>query len=199
VSRDSRRVNRHRRARRERQSILVVTEGRVTEIQYIQGLAQHLKASGLLVETPIARPSGQDPMRVLREATRLRDEDLGRYDSVWILVDVDEHATLDRCLQEAKAENIFVVVSNPCFEIWLLWHFKEVGSHQTTDSLRRRLRGFGQEGKSLMAGFPYPAHEAAASRAGALDRRVVCSEVGDNPSTAMPELVGVLRAPARRA
>ena len=136
---------------------------------------------------------GADPIGVLREAQRMQKQDPESYDSTWLLVDVDAHVRLPRCLKEAAAAGIRVSVSNPCFEIWLLWHFENMSAHQSSDWLRRRLRTYGLEGKSIGAAFPFGQHSMAVTRAQDKGQTASLGVIGPNPSSALPHLVEALQ------
>jgi hypothetical protein len=169
--------------------VLVVTEGEVTEVQYVQGLLQHLRTTGVAVRPATTKGIGRDPLRVLHEAERIAGADPDGFDSVWLLVDVDDHARLAECIKAAQHNSFEAVVSNPCFEIWLLWHFEDMNAEQSRDWLRRRLRGHGQDGKALKPGFPFGAHIHASARATDPLRLVTPGRQGGNPSTSMPSFV----------
>ena len=123
----------------------------------------------------------------------MQKQDPESYDSTWLLVDVDAHVRLPRCLKEAAAAGIRVIVSNPCFEIWLLWHFEDMRAYQNNDWLRRRLRTYGLDGKSISADFPFGDHTRAVSRAQDESQAVSFGVKGPNPSSAMPYLVAALQ------
>jgi hypothetical protein len=124
----------------------------------------------------------------LHEAQRIVNEDADGFESVFILVDVDEHASLGACLTEAAKGSVQVVVSNPCFEVWLLWHFEDLRAHQSSEWLRRRLRHYGEGLKTLSPKFPFHQYGVAVQRADG--RR--CGEIGQNPSSAMATFVDQL-------
>ena len=74
---------------------LVVTEGEKTEPQYVDGVKQLFRASRVEVKT---HGVGRDPASVLARAQQLRRQakKLGEpYDWCCVVVDVDDHATLD--------------------------------------------------------------------------------------------------------
>jgi len=55
-----------------------------------------------------------------------RGIDPQRYDQIWVLFDWDEHTDeVRRARQVAEAAGIQVGLSNPNFEVWLLWHFMD--------------------------------------------------------------------------
>jgi hypothetical protein len=108
----------------------VVVAGRQTEVQYFRYVKSAATAHGAQV---IVSSEGRDPAKVLKTACRLRDEERAEakrsrdtsnvFDEVWIVVDVDEYAhALERVIANAKSVGLAVALSNPCFEIWLVWH-----------------------------------------------------------------------------
>ncbi|WP_241661281.1 RloB family protein [Thermomonospora catenispora] len=109
---------------------MVVCEGTVTEKRYLDGLKDHLRAIPVDVVEYDCVGKGRDPHSTVELAVRLRDQARQRaraqqdaflaYDAVWCVVDVDDHATLHSALSLARRENVNLVVSNPCFEVWLL-------------------------------------------------------------------------------
>lgn len=61
-----------------------------------------------------------------REERRKRGQ---AHDEFWCVFDVDEHPKLDQAISLAEANGIFVAVSSPCFELWLVLHYRD----QTAD------------------------------------------------------------------
>ncbi len=191
MGRRSDRFNTGSRPRSERKTVLIVTEGERTEVQYLQGLAQYYRASGIVVRPIVCKGAGPDPSKVLAAAKSWKRADPDRYDEVWTVVDVDEHALLEPTLVDARRARIPMVVSNPCFEIWLLWHHEDCAGYRTGDQLRRRLRKLGHESKKVPTNFPYPNVGRAVDRA--LVRPLAHSVKGENPSSAMPTLIALLK------
>lgn len=183
-------LERKRKPRRERTRVLIVTEGTETEEQYFGILVQHLKATGVR-HWPMTRHGvGRDPLRVLKAAVSRRDAaDLESFDSVWVVVDVDQHATLTSCLKEAEKEGVSVVVSNPCFEIWLLWHLRDHRRPETTPGVQEVLKTAGYSGKSVSSNFPVHEFEKASARARQADPNCRVGSVGSNPSSSMDQLL----------
>lgn len=61
---------------------------------------------------------------------RLGDSRLGlasdAFDEVWAVFDWDEHADEVASARGAASDaGVLVALSNPCFEVWLLWHFTD--------------------------------------------------------------------------
>lgn len=193
MARRSRELRRRPPRRVERSRILIVTEGTETEIQYLEGLKQYLGALGATVRGTKMKGIGKDPKRVLAAALDIIERDLGGFEEAWLVVDVDDHSVLTEALRMAAKAGIPMVVSNPCFEIWLLWHYQDCAAHQSHDQLKAKLAKHGHHGKNLSMNFPYQAHTEAAARAAVHPVRHTTR--GKNPSSAMPELVAVLARP----
>lgn len=184
-------IQRERKPREVRRPLLIVAEGELTERQYFEGLAQHFRNTGLIVSRTMVKGLGKDPLRVVKEAIRQRDDPNVDYADVWAVVDVDEHALLDRAIQLADKSGIPLVVSNPCFELWLVWHYMDCSAHQTRDQLRRKLKNNGHSGKAIPETFPHEsvidaARRSMATHPGAFIR-------GENPSTTMADLISLIR------
>ena len=110
-------LRRRRGTRPLRTRILVFTEGKVTEPDYINGLAAFLRATGVRLAGPALRnKSGPDPLELVKDAEKAlqADPDL---DSVWCVFDVDEHTTLPEAIAKAERAGIQYSISNPCFEL----------------------------------------------------------------------------------
>lgn len=182
--------NQRRPRRAERKRLLVVTEGVKTEIQYFEGMVQFFRSTGVAVKGVRSKGVGKDPERVLQAALDFNEQDPDGFDEIWIVVDVDDHATLDAALVRARRLNIPVVVSNPCFEIWLIWHYEDCAAYQCTKDAVDRLGKFGHTEKQIPNTFPYDAHPDAVRRA---KGGVALTEQGPNPSSAMPHLLAALQ------
>lgn len=112
-------------------TILIVTEGKKTEPDYLNGLRNHLKLQA--VDVRVVKADGTDALSVVTHAVELRDQRRREakrgcavsYDSVWAVFDTeraDTNPKLNDALQKAKDHNINVALSNPCFEFWILLH-----------------------------------------------------------------------------
>lgn len=185
-------LDRRNKRRAERTRVLIVTEGTETEEQYFGLLVQHLKATGVRHWPIRTHGVGRDPLRVLRAAISRRDADGDSFDSVWIVVDVDDHTTLSECLTLASREEVRAVVSNPCFEIWLVWHLRDHFRQDTNRAVQALLKAEGYPGKSIPPSFPISQHGEASARASHADRTCSVGTVGANPSTSMPQLMEYL-------
>lgn len=59
-----------------------------------------------------------------RESRRERDS-FKAVDEIWCVFDTDSHPNLHDAIQQATAHAINLAISNPCFELWILLHFRE--------------------------------------------------------------------------
>lgn len=183
--------------RAPRRRFLVVCEGRVTEPGYVRGLVRWLRNAA--VEVEIAPEHGVPRTLVdvaigrkreaEREAKRLRD-DFAAYDEVWCVFDVDAHPHLLDAKQKARAHGLQLAISNPCFELWLLLHFRDSPGPRSRHQMQRLFADFVQGyAKHIDFGALSPGLDEAMSRARRLDddaRRM--GEPGRNPTTGVYRL-----------
>ena len=186
-------VQRDRRKSRQtkqlKQRYAVFTEGLVTESQYLEMLLKHLRPRHA---TFSIKPIGKDPSRVFTEY--LKAERRGDFDQAILVIDVDQHQKLDEVLRECKSSTtVDAVVTNPCFELWLLWHTTDRRAYtETRDCVRlaRSSRLIGD--KDLTAGFPIASFPEAVKRAQQAWPTIMPNKKGPNPSSAMPWLIELM-------
>lgn len=182
--------------------LLIICEGRVTEPSYFRGLKSEEQVRS--VEVIVDDEGGTPKTLVERAALRMkaarraakgaRDQNL-RYDEIWCVFDVDEHPKLKDAKQQAKANNISIAASNPCFELWLLLHFRDqrawIHRHDVQRACTEYIRDFEKEIKFSEIRERV---EDAVKRAIELQRWQEtrgCSD--DNPSTNVHKLVQRLK------
>lgn len=110
-----------RRQRRRSERYLVVSGGEVTETQYFE----HLKTTFNIEIVPRSKP--RSPNQLADFAIRLKEEQEGEpgvdpYAQVWVVVDVDDFHDHHRAERKCSDNGIRLVISNPCFEVWLIDH-----------------------------------------------------------------------------
>ena len=55
-------------------------------------------------------------------------------DELWMIIDTDQWNNLPEIVDACeKLKNMYVAVSNPCFELWLLLHIKDVSEYSTNE------------------------------------------------------------------
>ena len=117
-------------------SILAVVEGKETERIYLLGVRDALQLSAVRVQVLHAEVT--DPVNIVREAIRLRDEQAERakqtetvvaFDEVWAVFDREEQnhprrEQMPAAKLLAQQKGIEVAVSIPSFEFWFLLHYR---------------------------------------------------------------------------
>lgn len=192
---------------------LIVCGGIKTEPEYLEYIRTTLNASGIAIE--IAK-LGESPRALLNRAEELINQDRRNakknhdasnvYDSAWIVTDVDEYREeLITILPEAKSKKIQVAISNPCFELWLLWHVADCGWETTKGVQAKAVKAgvvSGKKGKTVEINKIEGQYRLARKRS--LHNRKTHVANGarlleDNPSSAMDVLIDSLINAAQRA
>lgn len=187
----------------------MLCEGSVTEPGYFAYIRSALRDS--LIHIEVSRERG-DPLRLVeaardrradaeRRARRHKDDNL-RYDEVWCVVDVDEHARLPAAEALAAREKIGIAVSNPCFELWALLHLVDHRAFITSESARNALRSFMPNyEKALDCAAIRGLYAVARGRANALREQHERNgrSPGWNPSTNVWVLVDKMLEAARKS
>jgi hypothetical protein len=128
-------------------------------------------------------------MGVIREAFKVTQAARDPYDEVWCLVDVDDHESLSEACALATTNGVRVAVSNPAFEIWVLWHYKDQRAAKTRQHLKSALKRFGHEGKNIPSSFPFEAYEDAVRRSFDCAPELLSNQVGNNPSSSFSLII----------
>jgi RloB-like protein len=187
--------------RQRRKRYLLLCEGEETEPTYFAGLRRCLRSS--LIEIEVAGEHG-DPKRLVEiadtrrksaqiAARRANDKSL-LFDAVWCIFDVDKHERLPEAVQLAASRPIELAISNPCFEVWLLIHFRDQWAYITCSAAYSEVKEqiLGYE-KKVDHRSIHGRTGAAVERAKAMDARAVASGNGmANPTTGMWKLVSEL-------
>lgn len=114
----------------------VSTEGQ-TEKDYLS--MDIFKSAEVVLKFPQdVHPARRNPMAVLKRFEKaLRQNDFRKNDEAWLMIDIDEWdiSELDILLEwENKDSRYHLAISNPKFELFLLFHF-EKGSGCTTATI----------------------------------------------------------------
>lgn len=164
-SRSRRSADLHRRGpgREPYDRILIVCEDTKSARLYFEEIRREWRLSPVNIGV---RPSvyGTDPESVVRYARARFDEEGEDYDVVYCVFDRDQHATFGQALALVKTYNEGVsprsiggdgairarfrsIVSDPCFEFWLLLHYKytdkpyiSTGARSSCEDLVRDLK-----------------------------------------------------------
>jgi len=113
--------------------VLIVCEGEKTEPFYIRALCRNLKLSSTRVEVK-GDECGSSPTSVINYAIEYYRKDPS-FEKIFCVIDKDTHSDYDRAINDArqaklkrnnekKIPGLKVITSIPCFEYWILLHFK---------------------------------------------------------------------------
>ena len=183
--------------RPELRTVVVFCEGKNSEPDYINGLKKLPEvAENTALNLEIHPEQGVPLTLVKMAAERLADPEV---DECWCIFDVEwpkNHPNLFNAKQLAQAKGVQLVISNPCFEVWLILHHCEFARFATTaeaESMSRKLDG--RPGKSIEASVYMPLRKQAARRAERLEqrhKRNATTFPDDNPSSGMHHLLRAL-------
>lgn len=193
------RISRSASRRETRRRLLVVCGAKATEPDYINGLKKHLRNPSVSVEVVV---KDRAPSQVVRYALKLMEGSPDTYDEVWCVVDMDQFADLDTAVDLAarsttSSVKVAVVVSNPCFELWLLLHFTDhrgtvTSFAQLKPLLKKHVPSYDKSRIDFEAHYA-PTYPEAVRRARSLDP--TGSGHRCNPSTNMWQLVDAMGWP----
>lgn len=184
--------------------VLIVCEGRKTEPNYLNGLRVAFGLSSVNVK--ILPPPGTDPMTVVNFAIQQLERDPD-YDRAYCVFDRDGHANFADAVRAVansdygKQQRLFAITSIPCFEIWLLLHYRygtaaftAVGGRSACDrvitELRRHHPDYAKGRESIFAELS-GSLQSALRHAAALERHNEQTN-SSNPSTRVHMLVDYL-------
>ena len=122
--------------------VLVLCEDTKSSLSYLKEAAHYFRSQA---EVEIAHCGKNDPLSIVTVAVK-RQRD---FDTVYCAIDRDQHETFDEALALATAHSgkVVVIASYPCYEYWLLLHFRKtrkpyasVGNSSSCDLLTKDLR-----------------------------------------------------------
>lgn len=188
-----------RKSRAMKKRILICIEGENTEKMYFETLRQHIGSpTETSVDFDIKKPSGSDPMSVLKGCINNKKE----YSDRFCVIDVDQHQNLEEALSLAAKRGVSIVVTNIKFEVWLLWHIDDFpNSYMSSSDINNRVKYIckkfpfmtGRNNKDLHNDFPIGNYHEASIRAKRKDPNMAFNRKGPNPSSAMPLLIDKIR------
>lgn len=169
----------------QRRSMLIATNGRSTEYDYLKALKQE----SWVVRSRVAVVfEGGSPLELVRGAAKrgARDD----YDEVWAVCDVDDFEA-ESAREEASRLSVDLVWSRPCFEVWLILH------KETYTAYIENATKCGERLAKILGSWDKTRLDFSIFRGGVEDacRRAVALGVppAANPSTAMWKVVAALK------
>jgi hypothetical protein len=185
---------------------LIVCEGKKTVPAYLRGMIEHLRLHPANAQIHEGS-SDTDAVSIVKRARQLF-EATPDFDYVCVVMDADQQ-NLERALQAAgkdlkRADGgkvpIQVILTNPCFEFWLLLHFTYTAKpyRNYTDVHRDLIAHLPTYAKGDRQIFDHVKHglDAALTHVERLKQALTASNA-DCPDTDMPVLVQLLKGMCR--
>jgi hypothetical protein len=190
--------------RTPRRTFVIFCEGEQTEPGYLRALRdlpeiKEVAAVDLRIESQSAgfAPSSLVQLAVGAQEKAAREE--GEVDEFWCVFDVEwpqNHPKLTEAVALATRHGIKLAISNPCFELWPILHFREWRAFLDTATACKELRKCDGRADKRLAGEVYmPMRDVAARRAAALAKQHTGDGTTfphDNPSSGMFNLINSL-------
>ena len=187
--------------------VLIVCEGEKTECHYLEVLRDYLKLSQSNIK--IDPNSASSPTSVVKYSKKLIKENIeDPYDHVFCVIDRDRHADFDTAIAQIngyknKYTKLHAIVSNPCFEYWILLHFcyttKLFGTSRDSpckelikNDLKIHISNYEKGDKTIMQSIVKSGFERAIANAKRANETAKRNNI-NNPTTLMGELVDYLK------
>ena len=183
-----------------RKKILIVCEGKETEVNYFNGMKSCLKLTNVSIE--VAKTDDAGSLKsILPTAERLDKEEKRKtsyeFDEVYCVFDYDnrEEQFNELCYKInniKKYQKYCAIASYPCFEYWLLCHFKDttkpfLNADECFDALEQELPNYKKNLTNLYQELGEKKRETAKENAKKREE-----ENNKNPSTNVYKLVEAL-------
>ncbi len=97
--------------------VLVICEDSKSCLNYLTDAARHFRS---YAEVEIFHCGKTDPRGIVAEAVARRK----KFDAVYCAIDRDTHHHFEAALTLAAEQDVNVMASHPCYEFWLLLHFR---------------------------------------------------------------------------
>lgn len=104
-------------AREQRWTVLILSNGERSEVDYFNGIrSARLASPGKVM---IVKFRNGSPTDTVRSAAELRD--YSEYDEAWAVCDVDTF-DVGLAIELSSTTGVRLALSQPCFEVWLILH-----------------------------------------------------------------------------
>lgn len=185
-----------RKKRKLARSILLVTNGQVTERDYLQKAIKMFQFGKEI--TCIVKVIAGAPQTLFEHVQAM---DTSEIEEVWLFFDRDDnsHNLIKSLLSKSKRSGYKSVVSNPCFEVWLHAHYGLVNLCSRQDDVIRRyekIAGIPSNSKDISDNFPLENWKLAIKNLDLSESSILqhtsgrygnsdVNEIIDSPSTSM--------------
>lgn len=138
--------DRVRKVRKQKSKILIAAEGKnKTEKTYFSNFEDGKKSYNITY----ARGNNTDPLKLVKMLIKEIDElklDLQDDDVAYCIFDTDvdpnKNKIIDEAIQLARKNNIKIITSSPCFELWFLLHYDYTTANMDSEEVIKRLKEY---------------------------------------------------------
>lgn len=138
--------DRVRKVRKQKSKILIAAEGKnKTEKTYFSNFEDGKK----LYNITYARGNNTDPLKLVKMLIKEIEElklDLQDDDVAYCIFDTDvdpnKNKIIEEAIQLAKKNNIKIITSSPCFELWFLLHYDYTTANMDSEEVIKRLKEY---------------------------------------------------------
>lgn len=184
-------------SREPAKTILIATNGKVTEMTYLAQLKQSSKLKNVRIKVEFVN---EEPRQLLRKL-QSPNGDVSDYDEVWIVVDEDGKdltSFVKSCEKlSSKKQPWYPVISRPSFEIWIIAHYERIKNYANQHDAQKHLQQHAPKRKAekaLPQDFPYQAVSQAVMQCHLRGQSLApIYSLPPLPGTAMPHLVQALK------
>ncbi len=185
--------------------VLIVTEGKKTEPLYFEGLKNCYRLNSTNIKVEDGR-DGSSPGSVVNHGKKLYREERDTFDRVYFVFDKDSHLdyqeALDKIVRFTPKNTFFAINSVPCFEYWLLLHFKyttspfeRTGNKSAAENviveLKQYMKDYDKADPDIYVKLSNQLEEAKSNAALSLEAANMTET--DNPTTRVHKLVAYLQ------
>lgn len=138
--------DRVRKVRKQKSKILIAAEGKnKTEKTYFSNFEDGKESYNITY----ARGNNTDPLKLVKMLIKEIDElklDLQDDDVAYCIFDTDvdpnKNKIIEEAIQLAKKNNIKIITSSPCFELWFLLHYDYTTANMDSEEVIKRLKEY---------------------------------------------------------
>lgn len=138
--------DRVRKVRKQKSKILIAAEGKnKTEKTYFSNFEDGKKSYNITY----ARGNNTDPLKLVKMLIKeivelkldLQDDDVA-YCIFDTDVDPNKNKIIEEAIQLARKNNIKIITSSPCFELWFLLHYDYTTANMDSEEVIKRLKEY---------------------------------------------------------
>lgn len=141
--------DRVRKVRKQKSKILIAAEGKnKTEKTYFSNFEDGKKSYSITY----ARGNNTDPLKLVKMLIKEIDNlklDLQDDDVAYCIFDTDidpnKNKIIEEAIQLANKNNIKIITSSPCIELWFLIHYEYTTANMNNEEVIKRLKSYYQK------------------------------------------------------